>query len=62
MNSTYTPWIAALLLILTFVVIDAGALAWAASLVNGRQFAVEVFTFFVVLSGAAITLWRMRAN
>jgi hypothetical protein len=61
MNSKHLPWLIALLFVVTFLVIDAGALAWAASLVNGRQLAVEIFTFFVVLSGGAITLWRMRA-
>jgi hypothetical protein len=61
MKSKHIPWVIALLFAITFLVIDAGALAWAASLVNGRQLAVEMFTFFVVLSGGAITFWRMRA-
>ena len=54
------PWVVALVILLTFLVLDAGALAWSASLISGRQLAAEVFTFVVVLSGAAITVWKMK--
>ncbi len=55
-------WIAALVILLTFLVLDAGALAWSASLAGGRQILVEIFTFFVVLSGTAITVWKMKVG
>ena len=55
-------WIAAMIVVLTFVMLDASALAWSAAVIDGRQFAVEIFTFVVVASGAAITVWKMRAN
>ena len=55
-------WIAALVALLTFLTLDAGALAWSASLINGRQLLVELFTFFVVISGAAITIWKMKVG
>ena len=61
-NSQSTIWIAALVIILTSLVLDAAALAWSASVLDGRLVMVEVFTFLVVLSGAAITVWKMRTR
>jgi hypothetical protein len=61
MKSTLA-WIAALAVLITFCVLDAGAVAWSASVINGHQLSAAVLTFFVVLSGAAITVWRMRLN
>jgi hypothetical protein len=55
-------WIAALVVFVTFLVLDAAAVAWSASWINGRQVTVELFTFFVVVSGAAVTVWKMKAN
>ncbi len=55
-------WIAALALLITFFVLDAGALAWSASLISGHQLTAGLFTFFVVATGAAITVWRMRVT
>jgi hypothetical protein len=60
MNSGSTAWIAVILVIFTFAVLDAGALAWSASVISGRQLAAEVLTFFTVAGGAAVTVWRMR--
>jgi hypothetical protein len=61
-NQRAILWIAALVVILTFFLLDASALAWSASLINGRQVLAEVFTFFIVVSGAAITVWKMKVN
>lgn len=57
-----TIWIIALVMMISFLVLDAGALAWTSSMINGHQFVAEIFTFIVVLSGAAITVWRMKAS
>jgi hypothetical protein len=63
-NKTYSValWISALAVLLTFLVLDAGALAWNASLISGHQLMAELFTFLVVLSGAAITVWKLRVR
>ena len=53
-------WIAALALLVTFFVLDAGAVAWSASFISGHQLTAGIFTFFVVVSGVAITVWRMK--
>ena len=53
-------WISVLVVLLTFLVLDAGALAWSASVIGGRQLAASLFTFLVVISGAAITVWKMK--
>ena len=55
-------WIAALVILLTFLFLDAGALAWSASLISGQQLTAEILTFIVVLSGCAITIWRMKVS
>ena len=55
-------WLAALVILLTFLVVDTGALAWSAAVSDGRQIAAEVFTFIAVMSGAAITVWKMRVG
>jgi len=55
-------WILASVVMLTFLVLDAGALAWSASLISGRQLTAELFTFFVVLSGAAVTVWGLKTE
>jgi hypothetical protein len=55
-------WIAALVILLTFLFLDAGALAWSASLISGHQLTAEILTFIVVLSGCAITVWRMKVS
>ena len=55
-------WIAVFVVILTFFILDAAALAWSASFISGRQLTAELFTFFVVVSGAAITVWKMKVN
>lgn len=47
------------LILLTFAVVDAGALAWLASLITGHQFAVGLVSFFAVLGGAVVTVWRI---
>ena len=56
------PWIAVFIVLIAFFVLDAGALAWSASLADGRQLAAEIFTFFVVLTGGAITVWKMKID
>ena len=61
-NSRSTIWIAALVIILTSLVLDAAALAWSAKVLDGRQIFAEVFTFLAVLSGAAITVWKMKTR
>jgi hypothetical protein len=55
-------WVTASLILLTFVFLDAGALAWSASVISGSQLTAEIFTFFVVLSGAGVTVWRMTGR
>ena len=60
MNATL--WISFLVVLLTFLVLDAGALAWSASLIGGRQLLAELFTFLVVVSGTAITVWKLRTR
>jgi hypothetical protein len=55
-------WITASLILLTFLFLDAGALAWSASVISGRQLMAEIFTFFVVLSGAGITVWKLNSK
>jgi hypothetical protein len=61
-NSRFLPWIAAFVILLTFFVLDAGAVAWSASLIGGRQLMAELFTFLVVVSGAVITVWKLKAR
>jgi len=53
-------WIALILVLSTFGILDLGALAWSASVISGRQLAVELFTFFAVMGGAVATVWGMR--
>jgi hypothetical protein len=55
-------WIAALAFVLTFLVLDAGAVAFSASFISGHQLTAALFTFFVVVTGAAITVWRMKVT
>jgi len=57
---TKLTWIAALAVLVTFFFLDAGAVAWSASVITGHQLSAAIFTFFLVLSGAVITVWRMR--
>ncbi len=60
MKTTTTLWMAVAAILFTFFILDAGALAWASSLISGRQVIAEMFTFLVVLSGVAVTVWRMK--
>jgi hypothetical protein len=55
-----TLWISVLVVLLTFLVLDAGALAWSASLIGGQQLLAELFTFLIVVSGGAITIWKLK--
>lgn len=55
-------WVTALVIILTSLVLDAAVLAWSASVQDWRMVTAEVFTFFVVLSGVAITVWKMKVS
>jgi hypothetical protein len=59
MRTTHA-WIAALALLITFLVLDAGAIAWSAAFISGHQLTAALLTFFVVLSGAAITITSIR--
>ena len=53
-------WIAALLvLLLTFFMLDAAALAWSASLISARQALADLLTFFAVAGGLALTVWKL---
>jgi hypothetical protein len=52
-------WAAAILVLITFAVLDAGALAWSASVISGRQLVAGVLTFFTLVGGAAVTVWKM---
>jgi hypothetical protein len=52
---------AALLVLFTFAALDAGVLAWSASVISGRQLTAELLTFFTVMGGAIATVWRMRS-
>ena len=61
-NYRSITWIATILVLLTFAVLDAGALAWSASVISGRQLAAELFTFFTVVGGTVITVWWMTAD
>lgn len=54
--------VAALVVILTSLVLDAAALAWSASVLNGRQITAEILTFLLIVSGAAITVWKMKVG
>jgi hypothetical protein len=57
-----TVWISAILVILTFAVLDTGTVAWAASAISGRQLAAELVTFFTVMGGAIVTVWWSKAG
>ena len=54
--------IAAVLILSIFAVLDAGALAWSASFISGRQLAAELLTFFIVLAGAVVTAWSVTTG
>jgi len=49
-------------IVITTLVLDAGALAWSASIIDGRQLTAEIFTFIVIASGIAITTWTMKVR
>jgi hypothetical protein len=49
-----------LLLVLIFFVLDAGAVAWSASVISSGQLAAGLVTFFAVVTGAAITYRAIR--
>lgn len=55
-------WIATLLLIFTFVVEDAAALAASSSVVALRPFLMEMAVFVLLLAGGTVTAWRMRSH
>lgn len=55
-------WIATLLVLFTFAVLDAGAVAWSASVISGRQLFADLLSFFTVLCGTGITFWWMSTN
>ena len=55
-------WIALFLVLFTFAVLDAGALAWSASVISGRQLTAELLTFFVIMGGAIATVWCMNTH
>jgi hypothetical protein len=55
-------WIAALLLIFTFVVLDASALAASASLAALRPLLTGILAFFVLLAGGVLTAWKMKSH
>jgi hypothetical protein len=55
-------WIATFAFLITFLVLDAGAVAFSASVISGHQLTAALFTFFVVVSGAAVTVWRMKVT
>ena len=55
-----TLWISVLVVLLTSLVVDAGTLAWSASLIGGRPLMAGLFTFLVVVSGGAITVWKLK--
>ena len=57
-----TIWIALILILSTFAALDAGALAWSASVISGLQLAAELLTFFTVVVGAIATVWWMRTH
>ena len=60
-NSVYL-WIAVVVVILTFLFLDASALAWSSKWIGGQQIVAAIFTFFVLVSGALITVWKMKVN
>ena len=55
-------WIATLLLIFTFLVQDAAALAASSSVVALRPFLIEMAAFVAVLAGGTWTAWKMRSH
>jgi hypothetical protein len=61
-NPSTVLWMAALVIILTSLVLDAAALAWSASVLDGRQVTAAIFTFVLVLTGAAVTVWKMKID
>ena len=61
-HSGSTIWITTILVLLTFGALDAGALAWSASVISGRQLAAELLTFFTVMGGAVATVRWMRTD
>jgi hypothetical protein len=61
-NHRAVLWVVALVVILTTLVLDVGALAWSASVLDGRQVTAGIFTFLLVVSGGAITVWMMKVG
>jgi hypothetical protein len=59
MKTTHA-WIAGVALLFAFLFLDAGAIAWSAAFINGHQLIAALVTFFVVISGAAITIASTR--
>ena len=48
-------WTALAVILLTFLVIDAGALAWSASLAGGLPITAGILTFLAVVCGLVLT-------
>jgi hypothetical protein len=53
-------WITTILVLFTFAAMDAGALAWSAAIISGRQLAAELLTYFTIIGGGAVTVWWMK--
>jgi hypothetical protein len=53
-------WMAGVLLLITFGMVDAGVIAWCASLIDFGQLFAAVFSLLLIETGLFFTVWQMR--
>jgi hypothetical protein len=53
-------WMAGVLLLITFGIVDAGVIAWCASLIDFGQLFAALVSLLLIETGLFFTVWQMR--
>ena len=61
-NNHLLYWIAATLLLLSFVLGDTAIIGWSASLVTFGQLAAAALAFLLIGTGVLYTVWQMKRS